>query len=168
MAAATEIRQMFADCLARKLAGDGYHSSKLTRRLLDYVGVEVVFGVNKMMKVDKAACRPRTEGFHIGGLSGAGDNADSSQQYISTKWTCTYCQEDYYGTPTAKLEHLQQCRSNQEEEAERQQPSAAATAGSESPQRDGNPLKRDYFCPECDATLWLTAVEILRHKRQHM
>lgn len=30
-----------------------------------------------------------------------------------------------------------------------------------------NPLKKSYFCPDCQEELFLTLSEILRHKRSH-
>lgn len=176
LADAADIRKLFADCLERKLGGDAYHSSRLSKRLLEYMSMEMVFSVKKLTQVDKSMQRDERddgvdEGFILGSLPGASDTLGSAAQYMTTKWTCEYCGDDFYSTPDEKFIHLRQCRSDREAEEQREEalkgPTGAAAAAVDGPQRDSNPLKRDYFCTDCDAPLWLTAVEILRHKRSH-
>lgn len=171
MADAADIRKLFADCLERKLGGDAYRSSRLSKRLLEYMSMEVVFSVKKLIQTDKSMARAEREddeeeGFVLGSLPGASNDMDSVGQYLTTKWTCEYCGDDFYSRADEKFIHLRQCRSDREAEEQREE-AVKAAAAPEAPQRDGNPLKRDYYCAECDSTLWLTAVEILRHKRGH-
>lgn len=90
--------------------------------------------------------------------------------YLSTKWTCPYCHDDYYSISKDKIEHLRECGQEQAmahateldvKEENKEGIVETTSVGS------GNPLKRSYFCDKCNTELSLTPVEILKHKRTH-
>ncbi|XP_053693938.1 probable ATP-dependent RNA helicase DHX34 isoform X2 [Sabethes cyaneus] len=85
----------------------------------------------------------------------------SMQMYddiISNDWECTECTCTYNLTGLQKLQHQIVCKPKPTIET-KSQPQEPATSGKLKPN------SKKYDCPKCETTLYLTVLEILRHKK---
>ena len=83
----------------------------------------------------------------------------SKESYISRVWTCPLCQMKLAVNLAEQLQHQASCKKEVEEALSKSTPS---TSTSQDPA-----LLKDYHCAQCGETLRLTAVDILKHKRDH-
>ncbi|XP_071098755.1 probable ATP-dependent RNA helicase DHX34 [Haliotis cracherodii] len=83
--------------------------------------------------------------------------------HMQKVWECPRCHVSLIVSVVERLQHQMECQSadkplsKDEEAAERESERASQL----------NPLRRSYFCPDCDQQLSLTATEILKHKKSH-
>ncbi|XP_067667167.1 probable ATP-dependent RNA helicase DHX34 [Haliotis asinina] len=83
--------------------------------------------------------------------------------HMQKVWECPRCHVSLIVSVVERLQHQMECQSGDkplskdEEAAERESERASQL----------NPLRKSYFCPECDEQLSLTATEILKHKKSH-
>jgi hypothetical protein len=123
---------------------------------------DVIFALNRLTPQKQRAI---DDGFHIGRVPSASTSDPSNvSAYISTKWTCECCTLDFYSNPAEKFEHLQQCRAEHQSitdvSANEEEKSSSASA-------NVDPLAKEYYCDECGHKLWLTPINILKHRRSH-
>lgn len=78
-------------------------------------------------------------------------------------WICDRCRVSMVVDLSERLEHEAFCQT-QDTSASKQEEQAM-----EREEREGqmNPLRKSYFCPDCDQQLQLTSTEILKHKKSH-
>lgn len=187
---ASEIRLLFAKCLERKLDGDKYQSRDLSTKIIDYLRMETVYSMKRLMKADQKLLHKddsqisssktkqkssksadfMTDFLNIGSIRNLDDESGASE-YLAKKWTCDVCGEDFYFTLPAKLEHIEFCKSegkvksgDSNEFLLDYEKSNFAKSVEES---GTSTLKKHYFCETCNCQLYLTPTEILKHKRSH-
>ncbi len=104
----------------------------------------------------------------IGVVPSACESMGTSSEFVATKWACPSCKDDFYSSSAERLLHIQGCnkeapRGIWEGSVEHEDQSEEAKK-----REEHNPLKKDFSCQECGKKLWLTPVEILKHKRAHL
>ncbi|XP_046484972.1 probable ATP-dependent RNA helicase DHX34 [Neodiprion pinetum] len=77
---------------------------------------------------------------------------------IETEWHCTNCGITTPMTSIEKLQHQSNCFVINEDDHQ----------ASIEPPTEKKPNSKPYDCPECKKTIYLTPIEILRHKKQHL
>lgn len=88
----------------------------------------------------------------------------SSSQYIQRVWTCPACKLKKPMTIAEQLQHQAECKRHLEELQ------VAASTGHHSgasSEEAAALLIKEYHCKECEKTLKLTTIDILKHKRMH-
>ncbi|KAL5004824.1 hypothetical protein ScPMuIL_018280 [Solemya velum] len=83
--------------------------------------------------------------------------------HMQRHWTCPRCECKLIVTILDRLQHesecqsqnIQACKAEEEKEVEEEKNSQL------------NPLRKPFFCSNCDKQLLLTTTEILKHKRSH-
>lgn len=122
---------------------------------------DALFAMNRL--TPKKRSTMIDDGFHIGCLpSASAASASNISEYISTKWTCESCALDFYSNPAEKFEHLQSCRVEHQSMADAKVEEADADRSV-----PVDPLAKAYDCEVCGERLWLTPINILKHRRSH-
>lgn len=85
------------------------------------------------------------------------DSSQSCQDYLQTRWICPLCEEEMFITALQKMEHELTCNHNQAQKNE----------GSQEIKEDRDPNKQTFFCDQCQKKLYLSPIDILRHKKLH-
>ena len=85
-------------------------------------------------------------------------SSSSDKPYIQRVWTCPLCKVKLAVNMAEQLQHQARCKKEMEDAAMKNE---AATV-SQDPA-----LLKEYHCPQCATTLQLTAIDILKHKRNH-
>ncbi len=85
-------------------------------------------------------------------------DSSSEGSYISRVWTCPLCQVKMAVNVAKQLMHQASCKKELEEAMDK----SAKLSSSQDPA-----LLKDYYCTQCGKTLQLTAIDILKHKRDH-
>lgn len=81
---------------------------------------------------------------------------------IETEWHCSNCGIQSVMTSIEKLQHQSTCfEKNLDDRADDQRASTQ-------PLVQQKPNSQAYDCLECNKTMYLTPIEILRHKKQHL
>ncbi|XP_064608809.1 probable ATP-dependent RNA helicase DHX34 [Liolophura sinensis] len=84
--------------------------------------------------------------------------------HMQKHWTCPSCNTSMIVSVVERLQHEVECQTtfggvtleDTEKEAERERA------------KQMNPLKKSYFCPDCDKEYDFTTTEILKHKKSHL
>ncbi|XP_049871355.1 probable ATP-dependent RNA helicase DHX34 [Pectinophora gossypiella] len=84
---------------------------------------------------------------------------NSYQETYALPWTCPDCGISLCFSPLERLQHKQFTCSNRTEKKETETPK---------PVKDNRPNAKEYKCETCKETLYMTPVEILRHKKSCM
>ncbi len=83
----------------------------------------------------------------------------SEDAFLRRVWTCPLCESRLAVNVAEQLQHQANCK----EEVERVlQESSGAPSTSLDPS-----LLKEYSCNDCGQTLQLSAIDILKHKREH-
>lgn len=77
---------------------------------------------------------------------------------MSRVWTCPVCEAKLAVNMAEQLQHQATCSKEIEEALSK----TAAPSLAQDPA-----LLKDYYCTQCGETLQLTAINILKHKRDH-
>ncbi|XP_046400213.1 probable ATP-dependent RNA helicase DHX34 [Ischnura elegans] len=85
---------------------------------------------------------------------------DSPEEEEEEPWKCPNCELSAHLNAVERLQHREMCKKSTSEEGESSVEIAASSRKSNS---------QAYQCPDCDGkTLYLTPIEILRHKKSHV
>ena len=88
----------------------------------------------------------------------AGASSSSEASYMRRVWTCPVCEAKLAVNMAEQLQHQDSCKKEVEDALSK----TAAPSSSQDPT-----LLKEYYCPQCEETLLLTAINILKHKREH-
>lgn len=80
-----------------------------------------------------------------------------SLEMLETEWQCQNCNMQAILTSIQKLQHQQSCNKQQTNEVEKR---------SNNVKRKSN--AQAYDCPDCAQILYLTPIEILKHRKSHI
>lgn len=95
---------------------------------------------------------------HFSLLDELESGSSSEGSYMSRVWTCPLCEVKMAVNVAEQLQHQATCKKEMEE----------AMGKSVTPSLATDPaLLKDYHCTQCGETLKLTAIDILKHKRNH-
>ncbi|KAL4227796.1 negative regulation of nuclear-transcribed mRNA catabolic process [Mactra antiquata] len=97
--------------------------------------------------------------FDDGTASAVGDFTVNMQRH----WTCPQCDVSMIVNLSERLEHEVMCQTNNITVT----PAQLKAEEEEDKASQMNPLRKSYFCPDCDQQLHLTMTEILKHKKLH-
>lgn len=85
-------------------------------------------------------------------------SSSSEASYMSRVWTCPVCETRLAVNMAEQLQHQARCSKEMED----------ALGNAAAPSLAQNPaLLKEYHCTQCGKTLQLTAISILKHKRDH-
>ena len=84
--------------------------------------------------------------------------SSSESSCIQRLWTCPLCQVKLAVNVAEQLQHQASCKKEMEDALNK----PVEPAASQNPS-----LLKEYHCPQCGETLQLTAIDILKHKRDH-
>lgn len=88
----------------------------------------------------------------------AGASYSSEASYMQRVWTCPVCEARLAVNMAEQLQHQDSCKKEVEDALSK----TAAPSSSQDPT-----LLKEYYCSQCEETLQLTAINILKHKREH-
>ena len=185
---ALTLRSMWLNLLNAKLTDDesvdkDLLQNKLAKGLLDFLHTEVMFSIRRLLPGDlKVAFSGPGNGQDVeidenpfrheikpnetkGGMSLSDyftynslvNTAEDYQENL-VQYDCDICQESLYASQYQKFCHFALCYAKEE---------AVKNEQEETERKKYDPNSREYFCPDCDKTLYLTSTEILRHSRGH-
>lgn len=86
------------------------------------------------------------------------DSSSSKASYMSRVWACPVCQVKLAVNMAEQLQHQASCTKEMDD---------ALNKSAEPTSLQDSALLKDYDCDQCGKTLKLTAIDILRHKRDH-
>ncbi len=165
----------------------------LSRGLIDFVHSEALFSIKRLLPADIKVLYVG-EGF---GMTDVGDenpfnpaskesppphpkkggfrlteyltyncleNQADELHLLASDWTCPKCEAEMYAGPVQRIAHHAKCVQGEESDAKQKEVEAQKSKMEE---EDAKPNAREYFCHECEKTLWLSSVQILKHKRGH-
>ncbi|XP_076036389.1 putative ATP-dependent RNA helicase DHX34 [Oratosquilla oratoria] len=69
---------------------------------------------------------------------------------------CPYCDQELHLSTLERLSHMAQCLEGQ------------INVVDEEEDHSNDPTKKEYYCPHCEKTLWISIREIFRHKQSHV
>ncbi|VDP18217.1 unnamed protein product [Soboliphyme baturini] len=175
---AVQIRQRFAQCLERKLAGDKYRSQSLPKRIHRFFRHELLYSLRHLLPADvkslygcsdsAAGGRDKatavTDYLTVGSLAKVGQVEDAAS-YLTKKWRCDNCGNEFYFSFVQRLEHQNGCVEKGKgsgggggDASDDEHSSAKSSANTAQ--------HNDYYCSEC-CICFDSPINYLKHKRLH-
>ena len=187
---AIKLRSLWQEMLTVKLTEDDQNvetllETKLASGLLDFIHTEALFSIRRLLPGDLkiAFCGPGNGhdieildnpfgqpgvlkpneskgGFCLNDFLTYNCLINTAEEFNANlvKYECDMCEETFYTSQFQRVCHFAECHAKKE---------AHEDEVEETERKKHDPNAQEYFCSECDKTLYLTNTEILRHKRSH-
>jgi hypothetical protein len=85
--------------------------------------------------------------------------------YLAEKWTCKYCNEEFYSNAQQKLEHLAECEDANKGANNQDVQMKDGEHVVEEVEEKRDPSLQEFACDICNKKLYLKPIDILRHRR---
>jgi len=80
--------------------------------------------------------------------------------FLRRLWTCPFCESKLAVNIAEQLQHQANCKKEMEKVLQE-------SRGGPSTSQDPAVVLKEYNCSECGQTMQLSAIDILKHKREH-
>lgn len=156
---------------------------QLTRKLVAFLQEEAFYTVRRLLAADvkelyigprssnteycsipelkEAKPHPTKGGLHVTEYltyNCLQDETDTTQTYMQFQWHCPFCEQSMMVNVLERMHHQAACRETVEMNANQE-----SRAGCSRTHRN----QQEYFCEDCQKTLYLSNTDILKHNRSH-